>query len=77
MKKLSNIDVSEFRDALKSLGLQLERTRGGHESWWKEGLTRPVVFPNHINPMWEEVIKSNLRTLGITKEDFLKLLDTL
>ena len=72
MKKLSNITVSDLRIALKALGLEKDRTKGGHEMWSKEGMMRPVVFQTHIEPIPEFIVKNIIRTLGITKDDFLK-----
>jgi len=75
MKKLSNVSISEFRSVLSELGLEMKRKKGGHEAWMKDGMTRPVVFQTHVDPIPEMVIKSNLRTLGISKDEFLKLLE--
>lgn len=75
MKKLSNISLKEFRDALTRLGLSKLRTKGGHEVWMKDGLTRPVIFQNHVEPIPELVVRTCLRTMGISKDDFLSLLE--
>ncbi len=71
MKKLSNITLNEFREFLISQGLQKDRTKGGHEAWIKKGMTRPVIFQTHEEPIPIDVITNNLRTLGISKKDFL------
>lgn len=75
MKMLSNISVSEFRRALSFLGLEKVRSKGGHEAWAKEGLTRPIIFQTHVEPIPEFIIKNNLRNLGISKDEFLAILD--
>ena len=51
MKGLSNISVREYRMILSKLGLTLVRRKGGHEAWMKQGMTRPVVFQTHIDPI--------------------------
>lgn len=71
MKKLSNISLNEFRRFLMSRGLTLIRTKGGHEAWFKQGMSRPVIIQTHENPIPEDVICNNLRTMGISKTDFL------
>ena len=38
--------------------------------WFKEGMLRNVVFQTHEEPIPEDIIKNNIRTLGITKEEF-------
>lgn len=77
MKSLANISVREFRIILTKLGLKNIRTKGGHEAWFKEGMTRPVIFQTHINPIPEFIIRNNLRNMGISKEDFLYTLNNL
>lgn len=74
MGKYSNISVSRFRNLLKYLGLELVRTTGGHEMWFKEGMQRNVVLQNHITPVPEDIVKNNIRTIGITNEEFDKAL---
>lgn len=74
MKKLSNISLSEFRSFLQSRGLHKVRTRGGHEAWIKEGMTRAVIFQTHVSPLPEFIIANNLRNLGISKNEFLSLI---
>ncbi len=70
MGKYSNITVARFRKILKALGLEQVRTKGGHEMWFKEGMLRNVVFQNHVEPIPEDIIKNNIRTIGISKEEF-------
>lgn len=74
MGALSNISIAEFRVVLTLLGLTCVRTKGGHESWLKEGMIRPVVFQSHVNPVPEFIIRTNLHTLGISRDQFLQLL---
>ncbi len=77
MKKLSNISVKEFREVLLILGLKKIRTKGGHEAWMKNGMTRPVIIQTHVNPIPVSIIQNCLRTIGIEKEAFLDLLERL
>lgn len=77
MGKYSNISVARFRKILKALGLEQVRTKGGHEMWMKEGMLRNVVLQTHIDPVPEDIIKNNLRTIGVGVEEFEKLLKTI
>lgn len=70
MGEYSNITVARFRKILKALGLEQVRTKGGHEMWFKEGMLRNVLFQNHVEPIPEDIIKNNIRTIGISKEEF-------
>lgn len=77
MKKLSNITVAEFRTALSTLGLTCIRKKGGHEAWFRVGCTRPVIFQTHIEPIPEFIVKNCLRDMGISKKEFIALLENL
>ena len=77
MKKLSNITVKEFREILQRLGLQPLRTAGGHEIWMKPGLRRTIVFQNHVEPIPEFVVRNAIRDLGMARQEFLDILESL
>ena len=77
MRKLSNISLKEYRTTLSRLGRSPVRSKGGHEAWMKTGMTRPVIFQTHVEPIPEFVVRNNLRNIGITKEDFLAILENL
>lgn len=57
------------------LGLHKMRTNGGHEAWIKQGMTRASIFQTHIEPIPEFVIMNDLHNIGISKKDFLALLE--
>ena len=75
MKKLSNISVKEFRDTLSRLGLQPLRTVGGHEIWTKLGLKRAIVFQTHVEPIPEFIVRNAIRDLGMTRDEFISMLE--
>lgn len=75
MRTLSNITIDEFRRILSSLGFSRVRTKGGHEAWMKLGMTRPVIIQTHVNPIPEYVVRNNLRNIGISRQEFLKMLE--
>lgn len=77
MRMLANVTIAEFRMVLERLGLSKIRTKGGHEAWIKAGMTRPVIIQTHITPIPEFIVRNNLRNLGITKQEFLELLESL
>ncbi len=77
MRSLANITIREFRAVLVYLGLSNTRNKGGHEAWIKEGMTRPVIFQTHVEPIPEFIIRNNLRNIGISKEEFLAILEQL
>lgn len=75
MGQLDNISIDVFRRFLKYLGLIKESIEGGHEKWFKEGMTRPVIIQTHVSPIKRIHIKTNLDSIGVSEEvlkDFLK-----
>lgn len=42
--------------------------------WFKDGMLRNVVFQTHIEPIPEDIVINNLRTIGISKKEFEELL---
>ena len=74
MGTLSNISITQFRDMLAALGLSCVRTKGGHEAWSKNGMLRPVIFQTHVDPIPEFIIRNNLKTPGISRDEFIALL---
>ena len=77
MRNLSNVSISEFRAIMLLLGLSKVRTKRGHEAWMKAGMTRPAIVQTHVDPVPEYVLRNNLRIIGISREEFLTLLEKL
>ena len=59
---------------LLACGLHFSRQSGSHRVYTKEGLNRPLILPAHSKDLHPAIIKSNLSTLGITREEYFKLL---
>ena len=70
MGRFSNISVARYRRILAELGLEYIRTKAGHEMWFKEGMLRNVVFQTHEEPVPEDIVLNNNRTIGISHRDF-------
>lgn len=47
MSSKPTIKTKEFRKVLKYWGLTLKRIKGGHKSWAKTGMLRPVIIQTH------------------------------
>ena len=69
--KLSNISIAQFREFLFEIGCTRISIEGGHEKWHKNGCLRPIIIQTHIYPIPEFIIKNNLRSLGLTRKDFI------
>lgn len=77
MKSLRNITISDFRKILTALGCSYRRSKGGHEAWQKAGIKRTITFQTHVEPVPEMVVRNAIRDLGISREDFLKVYESL
>jgi len=71
---LRNIPLKTFRDYLFWKGLNPKRISGGHEIWKGKGLFRTIVLPTHVDPVSEMVVRSILKTLRVTAEDYIEFL---
>ena len=71
MAKIQNIPVKNLIIYLKKKGCKLKRINGGHEIWTCENLLRPITFQTHINPVPHFIVMQIIKTLGITKKEFL------
>ena len=62
---------------LTALGLHKMRTKGGHEAWVREGLKRTVIVQTHVDPVSELVVRKTINDLGLTREEFLAILESM
>lgn len=73
MPKISSVHWKQFEKFLFSVGCEFKREKGDHRVYWKRGINRPVIVPRdkQLPPF---IILNNLRTLGISRDDYLKFL---
>jgi predicted RNA binding protein YcfA (HicA-like mRNA interferase family) len=73
MPKISPIPAKRLRKVFEKAGFKCVRTTGDHFVYSREGVIRPIIIPN-----WPEVpvfiIKNNLRSAGISREEYFELL---
>ncbi|PIS22592.1 hypothetical protein COT50_01145 [candidate division WWE3 bacterium CG08_land_8_20_14_0_20_41_10] len=73
MSKLPVLGYKELVKVFEGLGYKHIRTKGDHMIFEKHGSLRPVVIPKYKNvPIF--IIKNNLKSAGLSEEEFLKLL---
>jgi predicted RNA binding protein YcfA (HicA-like mRNA interferase family) len=74
VKRIVPISAGRLRKVFERAGFICIRTEGDHYVYTKKGVLRPVVIPD-----WKEVpvfiIKNNLRTAGINREEYFLLLE--
>ncbi len=76
MSRLAPIDYKRFDKFLKYIGCKFVRQKGDHRVYTKANLIRPIVIPA-IKDIPVFIILNNLRILGITKEEYLSILQNL
>ena len=74
MPRITPLPASKLRKVMEKAGFKCVRIEGDHFVYVKSGFPRPVVIPD-----WDEVpvfiIKNNLRTAGLSRDDYFTLLD--
>lgn len=74
-RPLRNVSLRDYQTFLHKVGCRVTRTKGGHEHWTRADLPRPITVQPLVNPVPEFIIKNALRTLGMTKEDFWRVVE--
>lgn len=73
MPHITAIPAWKLRKIREKAGFECVRTEGDHFVYVKPGVARPVVIPD-----WAEVpvfiIKNNLRTAGISRDEYFEFL---
>ncbi len=73
MPRITPILARWLQRLFEKAGFKCVRSEGDHYVYTKKGVTRPIVIPD-----WPEVpvfiIKNNLRSAGISREEYFKLL---
>ena len=74
LPRITPIHWKEFAVVLEKAGCHFDRQQGDHCIYKRDDLKRPIVFPMDKDlPVF--IIQSNLRTLGISREEYFKLLE--
>ena len=73
MPNLTPLNWKEFEKFLLYVGCEFKRQKGDHRVYWRVGLKRPIILPTYKNlPIF--IIRNNLRTLGMSVEEYLEIL---
>ena len=74
MSKIKPLHYKKLAKVFEQEGFILSRIKGDHLIYTKSGILRPIVIP-----MYDEipvfVIKNNLKSAGISRERYFKLLE--
>jgi len=73
MPRITPISWQRLEKVFLSAGFTFARQEGSHRSYTKTGAIRPVVIPTYDEvPVF--IIRNNLRTAGISRDDYFRLL---
>ena len=76
MPRLVPIKRKKFELFLRLIGCKLKRIKGDHFIYWRPGLKRPIVITADSDvPVF--IIRNNLRTLGMSIEEYLNAIEQL
>jgi len=73
MPKITPIPATRLRRLFEKASFTHVRTEGDHFVYTKQEVARPIVIPDyHAVPVF--IIKNNLRTAGISRDEYFTLL---
>jgi predicted RNA binding protein YcfA (HicA-like mRNA interferase family) len=73
MPHIAPISWKDFEKFLLYIDCTFERQKGDHRVYSKAGLKRPIILPTYKSlPVF--IIRNNLRTLGISHEEYFEIL---
>lgn len=76
MPNITPLDWKEFEKFLLYIGCEFKRQKGDHLVYLRSDLKRPVILPMYKSlPIF--IIRNNLRTLGISHDEYLEILKKL
>ncbi len=74
MPKFAPTDWRKLEKVFLEAGFRFARQEGSHRSYVKAGVSRPVVIPAYREvPVF--VIRNNLKTAGISRDEYFRLLE--
>jgi predicted RNA binding protein YcfA (HicA-like mRNA interferase family) len=72
--RLTPLPWKSLEKVFLAAGFRFARQQGSHRSYVKPGIARPVVIPTY-DQVPVAIIRNNLKTAGISREEFFRLLD--
>ena len=73
MSRITPIDWRTLVKVFEAAGFRTDRITGSHVIMSRPGTARPVVIPKYAE-IGRDIIQSNMRTAGISRERYLQLL---
>lgn len=74
MPKITPVHWRTLEKVFLAAGFRFARQQGSHRSYVKPGILRPVVIPAY-DEVPVAIINNNLKTAGISREEYFRLLE--
>jgi predicted RNA binding protein YcfA (HicA-like mRNA interferase family) len=73
MPRITPVHWKRLEKVFLAAGFTFVRQEGSHRSYAKPGVSRPVVIPTYDEvPVF--IIRNNLRSAGMSRDEYLRLL---
>ena len=76
MPRMTPVHWRILEQVFLAKGFRFARQQGSHRSYVKPGIARPVVIPTY-DEIPVSIIRNNLKTAGITRDEYFNLLEQL
>jgi predicted RNA binding protein YcfA (HicA-like mRNA interferase family) len=76
MDKVGRISWKRFEKFLLAIGCEFKGQKGSHRKYHKADVIRPIIIPCD-DELPNFIVLNNLRTLGMTKEQFVEIVKDL
>jgi predicted RNA binding protein YcfA (HicA-like mRNA interferase family) len=73
MRRMTPVHWKDLEKVFLAAGFTFARQEGSHRSYTKPGIPRPVVIPAY-DEIPVSIVKNNLKTAGIQREEYFRLL---
>jgi predicted RNA binding protein YcfA (HicA-like mRNA interferase family) len=75
MARLAPVHWRRLEKVFLAAGFRFVRQEGSHRSYFRAGTPRPLVLPTY-DEVPVSIIKSNLKTANLTREEYFRLLES-
>jgi predicted RNA binding protein YcfA (HicA-like mRNA interferase family) len=73
LSRITPIHWKKLEQVFLKAGFRFARQEGSHRSYVKQGISRPVVIPTY-DEVPVSIIRNNLATAGIGRDDYFELI---
>jgi len=74
MPRITPVHWRTLEKVFFAAGFQFARQEGSHRSYVKSGVSRPIVIPTY-DEIPVSIIRNNLKTAGISRDEYFRLLE--